>query len=96
MYRDRLSKNATKTFISLKDESFVVPFREVVKNINGDWVITKYNALDEDKLKWKLGDTTRQDLVNPAKITGTFATQPDPRCRFMLVYSATRYLILGP
>lgn len=93
MYRDRLSKNAPKTFISLKDDYFVVPFREVVKNANGEWLITKYNALDEDRLKWKLGDTTRQDLVNPAKITGTFATQPDPRCRFMLVNFCYRHTV---
>lgn len=85
MYRDRLSKNASRTFISHKDDSFVVPFREVVQNAHGQWAITKYNALDEEKLKDKLGDTTRQDLMHPAKITGSFATQPDPRCRFMLV-----------
>lgn len=96
MYRDRLSKNAAKLCISSKDDSFVVPFREVVKNAHGQWAITKYNALDEERLKRKLGDTTRQDLMNPAKITGTFATQPDPRCRFMLVVVfPTQYLIIG-
>lgn len=84
-YYDRLNKQAPRLFIDPDDESFVVPFKEITKNTNGEWVVTKFNALDGDKLKQKLGDTTKKDPNNPAKLVGAFATRPDPRCRIMSV-----------
>lgn len=84
-YYDRLNKQAPRLFIDPGDESFVVPFKEITKNTNGEWVVTKFNALDGDKLKQKLGDTTKKDPNNPAKLVGAFATRPDPRCRIMSV-----------
>lgn len=82
-YHGRLNKHAPKLFIDTDDDSFVVPFKEITKGPNGEWVITKFNALDDRKLKSKLGDTTEKDPNNPAKIVGAFATRPDPRCRVM-------------
>ncbi|KAL2277093.1 hypothetical protein FJTKL_00228 [Diaporthe vaccinii] len=86
-YYNRLHKHAPRLFIDPDDESFVIPFKEVTKNANGEWVITKYNALDGDKLKLRLGDTTKKDPNNPAKLVGAFATRPDPRCRIIFVVS---------
>lgn len=82
-YRDRLEKCAPRVFIDPGDQSFVIPFREVVKDASGRWEIRKFNALNEQKLKVKLGDTAEKDVNNPAKISGYFATMPDPRCRLM-------------
>ncbi|KAK7714954.1 hypothetical protein SLS63_011550 [Diaporthe eres] len=82
-YYDRLNKHAPRLFIDPDDESFVIPFKDITKNANGEWAITKYNALDGDKLKEKLGDTTKKDPNNPAKLVGAFATRPDPRCRII-------------
>lgn len=84
-YHDRLNEHAGKLFIGSGDDSFVIPFKEIVRDTNGEWIITKFNALDDYKLKSKLGDTTEKCPNNPTKIVGAFATRPDPRCRIMLV-----------
>lgn len=87
-YRERLDRRSLRLFISPGDQSFVIPFREVVKDSTGKWQVRKFNALDEQKLKWKLGDTAEPDANNPAKVSGFYATLPDPRCRFMYVYQS--------
>lgn len=94
-YHNRLDEHAPKLFIGTGDESFVVPFRDIVKDAEGTWQIRKWNALDEQKLKLKLGDTTHEDPMDPTKlIAGSFATEPDPRCRLMLVYPLNQLLQL--
>lgn len=84
-YHDRLNKHAPRLFIDTNDESFLIPFKEITKDTSGEFAINEFNALDGDKLKQKLGDTTKKDPNNPAKLVGAFATRPDPRCRIMSV-----------
>lgn len=45
------------------DESFVIPFKELVQNSSREWEIKKYNALNDpgkEKPKLKLGDTSQE------------------------------------
>lgn len=82
-YYNRLNRHAPILLIGPGNDSFVIPFKDIVSDTNGKWVLRKYNALSDETLKLKLGDTTDKDPNNPAKIVGAFATQPDPTCRFM-------------
>lgn len=84
-YQDRLNKHAKQLFIGPDENSFVIPFKEIDKDTNGRWTITKFNALDGAKLKQQLGDTTKESPNNPTKTAGALATRPDPKCRIMSV-----------
>ncbi|KAI1122267.1 hypothetical protein F5Y10DRAFT_281811 [Nemania abortiva] len=82
--RDRLNRKKSILFTENPDD-VVIPVREIQKNAQGRFEISKLNLLSEEKLKEWLGDTYRRDPNNPAKFVGALATRPDPQCRFIFL-----------
>ncbi|KAJ8119560.1 hypothetical protein ONZ43_g3514 [Nemania bipapillata] len=80
--RERLNRKKTLLFTENPDD-VVIPVREIQKNAQGRFEISKRNLLSEEKLKDWLGDTYRRDPKNHAKFVGALATRPDPQCRFI-------------
>ncbi|KAI3319817.1 hypothetical protein HD806DRAFT_547709 [Xylariaceae sp. AK1471] len=82
--RDRLNRKKSVLFTENPND-VVIPVREIQKNAQGRFEITKRNILSEQKLKEWLGDTYERDSNNPAKFVGALATKPDPHCRFIFL-----------
>ncbi|KAI0425762.1 hypothetical protein F5Y09DRAFT_88918 [Xylaria sp. FL1042] len=82
--RDRLNRKKTILFTENPND-VVIPVREIEKNAQGRFEISKRNLLSEQKLKAWLGDTYERDVNNPAKFVGALATRPDPHCRFIFL-----------
>jgi hypothetical protein len=80
--RDRLNRKKSILFTE-NPRDIIIPVREIEKNSQGRFEISKRNILCEQKLKEWLGDTYERDTNNPAKVVGALATRPDPQCRFM-------------
>lgn len=80
--RERLNRKKGILFTENPDD-VVIPVREIQKNAQGRFEISKRNLFSEQKLKEWLGDTYERDTKNPAKFVGALATRPDPQCRFM-------------
>ncbi|KAI1346722.1 hypothetical protein F5Y01DRAFT_308100 [Xylaria sp. FL0043] len=82
--RDRLNRKKTILFTGNPND-VEIPVREIEKNAQGRFEISKRNLLSEQKLKAWLGDTYERDVNNPAKFVGALATRPDPQCRFVFL-----------
>ncbi|KAI8624161.1 hypothetical protein F5Y19DRAFT_337129 [Xylariaceae sp. FL1651] len=82
--RDRLNRKKGILFTESPSD-VVIPIREIQKDSQGHFQISKRNILSEQKLKEWLGDTYERDANNPAKFIGALATRPDPQCRFIFL-----------
>ncbi|GAW17184.1 hypothetical protein ANO14919_066370 [Xylariales sp. No.14919] len=82
--RDRLNRKKTILFTE-NPSDVVIPVREIQRNAQGRFEISKRNLLSEQRLKEWLGDTYERDTNNPAKFAGALATRPDPQCRFIFL-----------
>lgn len=82
-YKKRIVSASPRLF-SEDEKAVDVPFRDLDRNGN---VTARKNVFTDEKLRDILGDTVKEDPMTATIVSGSYATRPDPACRFIFLWA---------